>query len=97
MNSTLAEDDRLSKSELADSLTRPARYAFLDRCAAIEKRLTNACAAKQDPCLASGCALDGEACLNAVLHADTEYRNACVTEWARLFSNSENRTEDWKI
>ena len=57
MNSTLAEDDRLSKSEFADSLRRPARYAFLDRCAAIETRLTNACA-------------------------------ACVTEWARLFSNS---------
>jgi hypothetical protein len=97
MNSTLAEEAPLSKSELADSLTPPARYAFLDRCAAIEKRLTNACAAKQDPCLASGCALDGEACLNAVLNADTDYRNACVTEWARLFSNSENRTEDWKI
>src|ERR1044072_7007345 len=69
----LAEDGNLTKSVLADSLTPEARYAFLDKCAAIEQRLTTQCSATGETCLESGCALEGEACLNAVLNADVEY------------------------
>lgn len=93
----LAEDGNLTKLVLADSLTPEARYAFLDRCAAIEQRLTTECAATGEPCLESGCALEGEACLNAVLSADTEYQKACAAEWLVFFSDPANRAEAWNI
>ena len=93
----LAEDGNLSKSVLADSLTPEARYAFLDKCAAIERRLTTQCAATGEPCLESGCALEGEACLNAVLNADAEYHQACAAEWLILFSDPHKRSAEWNI
>lgn len=93
----LAEDGNLTKLVLADSLTPEARYAFLDKCAAIEQRLTTQCAASGEPCLESGCALEGEACLNAVLNADTEYQKACAAEWLSFFSDPANRSKEWNI
>jgi hypothetical protein len=93
----LAEDGNLTKSVLADSLTPEARYAFLDKCAAIERRLTTQCSATGETCLESGCALEGEACLNAVLNADIEYHKACAAEWVNFFSDPVNRSDDWSI
>jgi hypothetical protein len=93
----LAKDGNLTKVMLADSLTADARHAFLDKCAAIEQRLTTECAATGEPCLESGCALEGEACLNAVLNADREYHRACAAEWLDFFSDPANRSEQWNI
>jgi hypothetical protein len=93
----LAEDGNLTKAVLADSLTPEARYAFLDKCAAIEQRLTTQCSATGETCLESGCALEGEACLNAVLKADIEYHKACAAEWLSFFSDPANRSEGWSI
>jgi hypothetical protein len=93
----LAEDGNLTKSVLADSLTPEARYAFLDKCAAIEQRLTTQCSATGETCLESGCALEGEACLNAVLNADVEYHKACAAEWLSFFSDPANRSGEWSI
>ena len=91
----LAENGNLTKFVLADSLTPESRYAFLDRCAGIEQRLTTQCSATGETCLESGCALEGEACLNAVLNADAEYHKACAAEWLVFFSDPANRAEAW--
>ena len=93
----LAKDGNPAKADLADSLIPEARYAFLDKCAAIERRLTTQCAATGEPCLESGCALEGEACLNAVLNADPEYHQACAAEWLILFSDPHKRSAEWNI
>ena len=93
----LAKDGNPAKADLADSLIPEARYAFLDKCAAIERRLTTQCAATGEPCLESGCALEGEACLNAVLNADAEYHQACAAEWLILFSDPHKRSAEWNI
>ena len=85
------EDDRLvdlSKNELAALLEPDCRQAFLERCAVIEKRYTEECAAQNDPCLESGCSVagvEGEACLQPLLRSEAEYRKACVTEWTTFF------------
>jgi len=80
----LAVEGRLSKLALADLLTADKRQAFLDRCAAIEKHYTDECAANNDPCLESGCALEGEVCLQPLLRAECEYKKACGAVWIEL-------------
>ena len=86
-------EDRLldmSKRELAALLEPEYRQLFLQRCAAIEKRYTEECAAQNDPCLESGCSVagvEGEACLQPLLRSEAEYRKACVAEWTGLFRN----------
>jgi len=83
-------EDRLvdmSKHELAAMLAPEFREPFLRRCAAIEKRYTDECAAQNDPCVESGCSVagvDGEACLQPLLRAETEYRKECIAEWAKF-------------
>ena len=88
----LATQGRLSKHTLATFLAIQARQAFLEACAAIEKKYTERCAAANDPCLESGCSMDGEACLEPLARSGTEYQKACAAEWVKLFANRENRT-----
>jgi len=86
-----AVEGRLSKHALADLLPYETRAAFLASCADIERRYTDACAAAGDPCLESGCSCEGEACLQPVLRAGTDYLKACGAEWVRLFADARNR------
>ena len=92
----LAAGGLYSKAALASLLTPEAKYEFLAACAAIEKRLTDECAAKQDFCLEPGCAVEGEVCLEAVLKAGTEYSKAFAAEWIAIFANPANRIEAWR-
>ena len=92
----LAQQGRLSKALLVGFLARERRQAYLDACAAIEKRYTDERAATGDPCLESGCAVEGEICLQPLLRADTEYKKACGEEWAKLFVDPRNRSETWR-
>ena len=77
----------LNKDTLAELLPAETRAAFLAGCAEVERNLTHACAAKGG-CLESGCALDGESCLNAVLNGAHEYNKACRELWLPLFQSS---------
>ncbi len=92
----LAEEGRLSKTTLADSLADDARSTFLDRCSDIEKRFTKACTDRNDPCLSSGCALEGEVCLEALKNAETDFQKACGEEWRVLFADPANRITVWR-
>lgn len=92
----LAVEGRLSKTALADSLVGEARDLFLGKCAAIEKQITEGCTARNDPCLESGCALEGEACLSALQESEAEYRKTCGAEWRALFANPANRIPVWR-
>ncbi len=82
-NSSMAElmdfaaDGMLDKDVVAQLLPPEPRDAFLAGCAQIERDFTGACVAHGEFCLASGCALEGEACLNALLNAAPEYNKAC--------------------
>jgi len=87
----LAEEGKLTKHALATTLTPESRRHFLEACAAIEKKFTDACAAAHDPCLESGCSAEGEICLQPLLRAESEYHKACGAEWAKLFASRENR------
>ena len=92
----LAADGRLPKAVLASTLAPESRSEFLDACAGIERALTEACAAKKDFCLESGCALEGEVCLEAVLKADAGYHRACAAKWLVVFTDPHNRIDAWK-
>ena len=85
-----AEEGRLTKHALATMLTPEPRRQFLEACAAIEKKYTVDCAAANDPCLESGCAVEDEICLQPLLRAGTEYHKACPLECPNLFAHSEN-------
>ena len=63
---------------------------------AFEKKYTDDCAAEHDPCLESGCAVEGEICLQPLLKAGIEYQKACAAEWIKMFENPRNRIEAWK-
>jgi hypothetical protein len=91
-----AEEGHLSKLVLADLLTIDQRQAYLDACAVIEKQYTDACAAANDPCLESGCAMEGRVCLQPLLRAQVEYRKACAAEWAKLFASPRHRIDAWR-
>jgi hypothetical protein len=91
-----AESGRLSKHALATLLTGDSRRAFLDACASLERHYTEACTAAHDHCLASGCALEGEVCLQPLLNAGSEYNRACGAAWIPLFRNPANRVEGWQ-
>lgn len=91
-----ALDGRFSKQELAALLAPTSRPDFLEACGFIERRLTEACRAAGDPCLESGCSCEGEACLQPVLRADTDYLRACGTEWVKLFADAHNRDHEWR-
>jgi hypothetical protein len=91
-----AKDGRVPKAVLASALTPEKRRMFLDTCAGIERELTEKCTAKQDPCLESGCALEGEVCLEAVLRAGDGYCKACAASWLAVFADPNNRLEAWR-
>jgi hypothetical protein len=80
-----------SKLELAELLNGNARKTFLNFCAAIEKRYTEACTATHDPCLESGCALEGEVCLQPLERAGVEYEQACGNAFVELYLDPKNR------
>lgn len=81
-------DTGLDKDTLAELLPTESRAAFLAGCAQVERDLTRACAEGGDVCLASGCALEGESCLSALLNAAPEYNKACGRLWLPLFRSS---------
>ena len=88
----LAAKGRLSKHALATFLAVQSRQAFLEACAAIEKKYTEECAGANDPCLESGCSMDGgDVCLEPLMRAGTDYHKACAAEWVKLFAHCENR------
>ena len=91
-----AEQGRLPKSVLVNLLDIQHRQAYLDACARIEKKYTRDCTATNDPCLESGCAAEGEICLQPLLRAGTEYRRACAAEWLKLFADPRNRIDALK-
>jgi hypothetical protein len=86
-----ARAGRLHKLELAQMLNPSARAIFLDFCAAIERRYTEACTAKNDPCLEGGCALEGEICLQPLQRASEEYDRACGNAFVELYLDPLNR------
>ena len=94
-NSTAAElidftaEEMLDKDTLAQLLPSEPRAIFLRGCADIERDLTRACAARGDFCLASGCALEGESCLDALMNAAPEYNRACGRIWLPLYQSSQ--------
>jgi hypothetical protein len=87
----LAADGQIPKDVLAERLEPATRRAYLDACAAIERRYTEACDAEGDPCLESGCSIDhehGEVCLQPLLRSDAEYQKACGEEWLKVYQSS---------
>ena len=91
-----AEEGRLPKHVLMNLLAQDSRAAYLVACAAIERKYTNDCAARNDPCLESGCAVEGEICLQPLLRAEIDYHRACAGEWIKVFANPRNRIDAWK-
>lgn len=91
-----AREGRLSKQTLANLLTHDERQRYLDACARIERMYTDDCAAKNDPCLASGCAVEGEGCLEAVLNGGVGYQQACAADWIERFASRRHRVEAWQ-
>ena len=91
-----AERGQFSKFTLASLLEPNRRQQFLDACAAIEKRFTEECGDHGDTCLADGCAMDGDVCLQALLKAGDAFQKACAAEWIRVFKIEGNRIEAWR-
>ena len=91
-----ATGGRLSKHALASLLTASARRRFFDACGVIEQRYTDDCRVVNDPCLESGCSMEGERCLQPLLRAGTDYYKACGSEWAKLFADAANREPSWR-
>jgi len=87
---SFAERGMLDKAEMADLLPEDSRPAFLAACADVEREFTRECAAHGNFCLPEGCALEGEACLNALLKLGPEYNKACGSLWLPLFRSSKH-------
>jgi hypothetical protein len=90
-----AAEGRLPKGILARLLGTDDARAYLDACSVIEKQYTADCGATGDPCLESGCALEGEACLEPVLRAGPDYQRACAAAWTFVFTDPRHRTQAW--
>ena len=83
-----ALEGHVSKDDMAHRLEGNSRRRYLEACAAIERRYTEACGTSGDPCLESGCSIDhehGEACLQPLLRSGVEYHKACAAEWVKYF------------
>ena len=93
-----AEQGHLPKHVLVNLLSIDQRQPYLEACAQIERRYTEACTAKDEPCLESGCSVEGEGeiCLQPLVNAGIEYQQACAAEWIKLFRVSRNRIDAWK-
>jgi hypothetical protein len=92
---TQATEGRLTKHALVSLLAPAARPAFLAACAKIELKYTEDCRALNDPCLESGCSMEGDRCLQPLLRAGTDYHKACGAEWTKLFVDEANRDMGW--
>jgi hypothetical protein len=92
---TYAVEGRLTKQVLGSLLGTDDQPAYLDACAVIEKRYTADCTAKDGPCLESGCAVEGEICLEPLLRAGREYHRACGAAWRVLFEDPHHRSQAW--
>ena len=92
---TFAAEGRLTKQVLGSLLDAEDALAYSNTCAVIERQYTDDCAAKNDPCLESGCAVEGEICLEPLLRAGPEYHRACGAAWKILFEDPRHRTQAW--
>lgn len=82
-----ARGEPVPRQVLVDLLDARRRRLFLQACTRIEQAYTAECAATNDPCLESGCAIDqaaGEVCLQPLLRAGRDYDAACAAEWVKL-------------
>jgi len=93
---TFVVDGSLPKESLTSLLAIDRRAGYRDACAAIDKTYTDECAPANGPCLESGCALEGEVCLQPLVRAGSAPRKAYAAEWIRLFADAGNRIEAWK-
>jgi hypothetical protein len=93
-----AEQGHLPKRALANLLSAEYRLPYLEACARIERRYTEACTASHDPCLESGCSVEGEdeTCLQPLLNAGVEYYRDCASEWIKAFRTPAHRVDAWK-
>ena len=91
-----AVEGHLPKPVLMSLVAPEKRKAYADACAIVEKKYTDECAAKNEPCLESGCAVKGEICLQPLLHAGIEYHKLCAGEWTGLFADPGNRIDAWR-
>ncbi len=93
-----AATGELPKKALADLLVVEQRPSYLSACARIERQYTEACMAKNDPCLPSGCSVQGEdeICLQPLLDAGVEYHQACAAEWLKRFREPASRIAAWR-
>jgi hypothetical protein len=92
---TFAADGHLTKQVLGSLLGAEDALTYRDACTFIEKQYTDACAAKDDPCLESGCALEGDICLDPLLRAGRAYHKACGAAWRIVFEDPQHRPEVW--
>jgi hypothetical protein len=90
-----AEDGRLTKQVLGSLLGSDNALTYLDACTVIEKQYTADCAASDDLCMESGCAVEGEVCLEPLLKAGRDYRRACGAAWRVEFEDPRHRTPAW--
>jgi len=90
-----AEDGRLTKQVLGSLLGSDNALTYLHACTVIEKQYTADCAASDDLCMESGCAVEGEVCLEPLLKAGREYQMACGAAWRILFEDPRRRTRAW--
>jgi hypothetical protein len=82
-----ASGEAVPRQVLVTLLDARRRRLFLEACARIEQAYTAECAATNDPCLESGCAIDhaaGEVCLQPLVRAGRDYDAACAAEWVKL-------------
>jgi hypothetical protein len=95
---TFAKEGHLPKHVLVRLLSIENRQPYLESCARVEREYTKACTNRRDPCLESGCSVEGEdeVCLQALLDAGVEYHQACAAEWIKLFRTPVNRIDAWK-
>jgi len=92
----VARQGRLPKQTLVRFLAPGKRQEYLNTCAAIEKRFTEACTGTGDPCLEGGCAAEGEICLQPLTRAGLDYYKACGEAFVTLFADKRNRSDDWE-
>ena len=90
-----ATEGRLTKQILGHLLDADNLAAYLEACTVIERQYTADCAAKNDPCLGPGCAVDGEICLEPLLRAGREYHKECGVAWRHLFTDPQHRISAW--
>ena len=94
---TFASEGHLSKEILGSLLDDDDAAAYREACTVIERQLHTADCGAKDPCLESGCAVEGEGeiCLEPLLTAGVEYHKACGEAWKLLFKDPGHRALAW--